>query len=77
MLYDGACPLCRREIALYRGLPASQPLAFVDVSNTAVELPPGTDRTRLLARFHVLRADGSLADGARGFVTLWAVCSMS
>jgi demethoxyubiquinone hydroxylase (CLK1/Coq7/Cat5 family) len=72
VLYDGACPLCRREIALYRGLPASQPLAFVDVSDTAVATPPGTDRARLLARFHVLRADGSLASGARGFVALWA-----
>ena len=72
VLYDGACPLCRREIALYRGLPSNQPLAFVDVSNTAVELPQGTDRARLLARFHVLRADGSMADGARGFVALWA-----
>lgn len=73
VLYDGACPLCRREIALYRGLPASQPLAFVDVSDAAVALPSGADRAQLLARFHVRRADGTLADGARGFVALWAV----
>jgi 3-demethoxyubiquinol 3-hydroxylase len=72
VLFDGACPLCRREIALYRGLPANQPLAFVDVSDTSVGLPPGTERAGLLARFHVLRPDGSLADGARGFVALWA-----
>ena len=72
VLYDGACPLCRREIAVYQGLPSNQPLAFVDVSNTAVALPPGTDRASLLARFHVLQADGRLADGARGFVALWA-----
>jgi demethoxyubiquinone hydroxylase (CLK1/Coq7/Cat5 family)/predicted DCC family thiol-disulfide oxidoreductase YuxK len=72
VLYDGACPLCRREIALYQGLRADQPLAFVDVSDAAAGLPPGTDRDRLLARFHVLRADGSMADGARGFVALWA-----
>jgi demethoxyubiquinone hydroxylase (CLK1/Coq7/Cat5 family) len=73
VLYDGACPLCRREIALYRGLQADQSLAFVDVSDAAADLPAGTDRDRLLARFHVLRADGSMADGARGFVALWAV----
>lgn len=72
VLYDGACPLCRREIALYRGLPASRPLAFVDVSDAAAALPPGADRARLLARFHVRRADGTLADGARGFIALWA-----
>lgn len=73
VLYDGACPLCRREIAMYRGLSPDQPLAFVDVSDASAGLPPGADRARLLARFHVLRADGSLADGARGFVALWAV----
>ena len=72
VLYDGACPLCRREIALYRGLAPVRPLAFVDVSDPSAALPPGADRARLLARFHVLRADGSLADGARGFVALWA-----
>lgn len=73
VMFDGACPLCRREIALYQGLPAHAPVAFVDVSDAAVELPPGTDRQRLLARFHVRRADGSWADGARGFVALWAL----
>lgn len=72
VMYDGACPLCRREIALYRDLKADRPLAFVDVSDEAVSFPPGVDRALLLARFHVLRADGSIADGARGFVALWA-----
>lgn len=73
VLYDGACPLCRREIALYRGLPANQPLAFVDVSHPASELPAGTTRAQLLARFHVRQPDGTLVDGARGFVALWAL----
>lgn len=72
VLYDGSCPLCRREIALYQGLKADQPLAFVDVSDASADLPPGTARDRLLARFHVLRADGSVVDGARGFIALWA-----
>ena len=75
VLCDGACPLCRREISLYRGLPATQPLAFIDVSNAASALPPGIPRAQLLARFHVQRADGTLADGARGLVALWAVLS--
>lgn len=73
VLYDGSCPLCRREISLYRGLAATQPLAFVDVSDAGSALPAGTQRGQLLARFHVQRPDGTLADGARGFVALWAV----
>jgi 3-demethoxyubiquinol 3-hydroxylase len=71
VLYDGSCPLCRREIALYRGLRSEQALRFVDVSGASA-LPPGTTRKQLLARFHVQRADGTLASGADAFLTLWA-----
>jgi 3-demethoxyubiquinol 3-hydroxylase len=71
VLYDGACPLCRREIALYRGLRSEHGLRFVDVSSE-LALPPGATREQLLARFHVQRADGTLASGADAFLTLWA-----
>ena len=73
VLYDGACPLCRREIALYQGLPSSQPLAFADVSDTALPLPADATRAQLMARFHVRQADGRLLSGARAFLALWAV----
>jgi demethoxyubiquinone hydroxylase (CLK1/Coq7/Cat5 family) len=71
VLYDGACPLCRREIALYQGLPANAPLCFADVSDPAVPPPPATTRAQLLARFHVRHADGRLESGAAAFVALW------
>lgn len=73
VLYDGACPLCRREISLYRGLSAAQPVAYLDVSDTAASLPAGPTRTELMSRFHVQQADGTLQSGARGFVALWAL----
>ena len=72
VLYDGACPLCRREIAVYRGLEADAPVCYADVSDGGVALPPGTTRAQLLARFHVRHADGRLASGAAAFVALWA-----
>lgn len=80
VLYDGACPLCRREIAHYRTLAQSRTLAgadpalcFADVSDPAVAPPPGAPaRAALLRRFHVQRADGTLVDGAAAFVALWA-----
>ena len=59
VLYDGACRLCRREIAVYQGLQpidAGQPLKFLDVSRTDCPLPPGGERSDYLARFHVQRA---------------------
>jgi 3-demethoxyubiquinol 3-hydroxylase len=71
VLYDGACPLCRREIALYRGLRSETALRFVDVS-AASALPPATTREQLLARFHVQRADGTLVSGADAFLILWS-----
>lgn len=75
VLYDGACPLCRREIAHVRSLAARAPqsaLQFVDISAAAgggefCDL----ERTRLLARFHVEQADGTRLDGAAAFVAMW------
>lgn len=72
VLYDGACPLCQREIGVYRGLQPSTPVCFADVSDTAQPLPPGTTREQLLARFHVRNTDGQLLSGAQAFLALWA-----
>ena len=72
VLYDGACPLCRREIGLYRGLQSNTPVCYADVNDPALPLPPGTTREQLLARFHVRSRDGNLLSGARAFLALWA-----
>ena len=75
VLYDGACPLCRREIGVYRGiepLRSDSPVCFADVSDAALPLPPGTTREQLLARFHVRGRDGALLSGAQAFLALWA-----
>lgn len=75
VLYDGACPLCRREIGMYRGLRPlrpDSPVCFADVNDVALPLPPGTTREQLLARFHVRGRDGRLLSGAQAFLALWA-----
>jgi predicted DCC family thiol-disulfide oxidoreductase YuxK len=72
VLYDGACPLCRREIGAYRGLRPVTPVCFADVSDNALPLPPETTREQLLARFHVRGSDGQLHSGAEAFIVLWA-----
>ena len=72
VLYDGACPLCRAEIGVYRGLPSDLPLCFADVSAPGQALPAGLSREQLLARFHVQHADGRVESGARAFLSLWA-----
>ncbi|MBC7446006.1 MAG: demethoxyubiquinone hydroxylase family protein, partial [Polaromonas sp.] len=72
VLFDGACPLCRREIGVYQALQPSQPVAWLDVSDASAGLAPD-ERRRFMARFHVRRADGALLSGAAAFVALWQV----
>lgn len=76
VLYDGACPLCRREISHVQNLAAARPesaLSFVDISaGSASEARYAADRDILLARFHVQREDGSRLSGAAAFVAMWA-----
>lgn len=75
VLYDGACPLCRREIGHARRLAeraGDSALCFLDVSAGApIDPALAADRKALLARFHVQRADGSRLDGAAAFVAMW------
>jgi predicted DCC family thiol-disulfide oxidoreductase YuxK len=67
--YDGACPLCIREIALMRRLDRRNAIAFVDVAPENAPCP--IDRQLLLARFHAREADGSVLDGAAAFAAMW------
>ncbi|MEX1166428.1 MAG: DUF393 domain-containing protein [Hydrogenophaga sp.] len=68
--FDGSCPLCQREIAFYRRMPAAQALAWVDVSQPA-ELGSGLNCQAAMARFHVRDAAGQLYSGAAAFARLW------
>jgi 3-demethoxyubiquinol 3-hydroxylase len=75
VLYDGSCPLCRREIAHLRGLAQRAPgsgLCFADIAVAQTDPLLAADRARLLSRFHVQRSDGSRLDGAAAFVAMWA-----
>jgi len=70
--FDGACPVCRREIAHYRRQHGAEAIAWVDASNCAeAALGPGVDRAAALSRFHVREADGTLTSGAAAFVAIW------
>lgn len=72
VLYDGSCPLCRREIGVYQDLKSSEPIEWRDVSAATHPIPVGHNRQTLMARFHVVKADGTVLSGAAAFVALWA-----
>lgn len=70
--YDGGCPVCSREIAMYRRQPGADACAWVDATRCDdAALGADLSRPAALARFHVRRADGALVDGMRGFALLW------
>ena len=70
--YDGACPVCSREIAMYRRQAGAEQSEWVDASTCPESaLGAGLSRGAALARFHVRRSDGTLVDGMRGFASLW------
>lgn len=70
--FDGSCPMCRREIAVYQNITPDQPIAWVDVSKPDTPLPQGQSKEKLMARFHTQTAQGELLSGAAAFVHVWA-----
>lgn len=70
--FDGACPLCRREMALMRRLNSDNTLHFVDVSSEAERnaAPSPVARHELLRRLHVSE-DGQIHSGAAAFAAVW------
>ncbi len=70
VFYDGACPICRREIAFYQSV-ASDDVAWRDVASAGAEEVDGLSRETLLKRFHARRADGRLVSGFPAFMAVW------
>ena len=70
--FDGACPLCSKEIATYRAARGGDQLQWVDANGCDdAALGPALNRSDALARLHVRLADGTLLSGAAAFVAIW------
>lgn len=66
--FDGACPLCLKEIGLMRKLDRRKRIEFIDATSDEPVCP--VSREALLARFHA-REDGRLLSGAAAFAAMW------
>lgn len=80
--YNGACPICSREIAVYRrkAEAAGVPARWVDIavpeqsSSAAAQacgIPAGVGREGLLKRMHAVDADGKAVAGIDAFLVIW------
>ena len=66
--YDGACPLCRREIGLMQRLDRKDAINFLDATLSLSFCP--VDRVDLLERFHA-QENGVMLTGAAAFAAMW------
>lgn len=72
LYFDGACPVCSREIAMYQRQPGADGVCWVDIAQcNAADLGAGLTRDAAMARLHLRRPDGSLVSGAAAFTSLW------
>jgi predicted DCC family thiol-disulfide oxidoreductase YuxK len=71
VFFDGACPLCRAEIEIYRAHDTEGALVLVDISAPDAAMPEGIDRGAVMARFHVRSARGEIVSGAAAFAEVW------
>ena len=71
--HDGSCPVCRLEIGRYRRSAGAEHIAFIDVSDPAVDPGPDLPRQDAMGRFHVRLPSGELKSGASAFVEIWRV----
>ena len=65
--FDGQCPLCNKEISLWRKLSSDQ-FRFFDVHQALLDKETKNNMLRML---HVRSADGALLIGLRANFKLW------
>ena len=70
--YDGACPMCAREIAMLRRLDRAGRIRFVDIAAPGFDAGTvGVSQEALMARIHGRLPDGTLIDGVEVFRRLY------
>jgi predicted DCC family thiol-disulfide oxidoreductase YuxK len=79
IFYDGACPLCRREVALLRKLDRHERIAFTDISELGFNpnaIGLALTYPELMARIHGRLADGTVTEGVEVFRQVYAAVGL-
>lgn len=73
VFYDGACPLCMREIRMLQGRDRKQHIRFVDIAADGFDAASvGLTWETLMDRIHGRLPDGTLVEGVEVFRRLYA-----
>jgi len=77
LYFDGACPLCAREVALLRRLDRGGRIRFTDIAAPGFDAPAtGIAWRDLMDRVHARLADGSVVEGVEAFRRLHALLGL-
>ncbi len=72
VFYDGACPVCLREMAWYRRYTSEGEIDWFDITGKEDELRRlGIDPVAALLELHVLSPAGVVTTGVDAFILLW------
>jgi predicted DCC family thiol-disulfide oxidoreductase YuxK len=72
LLYDGLCPICRKEVAWLKRLNTAKKLAFQDINATDFNAAQyGISYELLMAEIHAQKDDGQLIKGMPVFRALY------
>ncbi len=73
VFYDGACPLCSREIHHYRRLDRQCSIDWVDITRQPELLERyGLTSAQAMQRLHVLDQSNQWHTGTNGFALIWS-----
>ncbi len=72
VFYDGQCPICSREIAVYRRLDSAGAVEWRDLHEPGALDGTGLTWDRAMQRFHCLDSEGVMRSGVDAFSVVWS-----
>jgi len=72
LFYDGACPLCRKEINHYIKIDRLKAIEWIDITQDRLALEnEGLDFAQTMRLIHATDAQGERRIGVYAFLTIW------
>lgn len=78
LLYDGECPICKREICILQKKDNQSKVKFIDIASK--EFSPfehnNIDYNTAMSQMHAIEGEGNLLIGIPAFATVYARCQL-